>query len=56
MVDNDAILQIHGAKSWIRGTSYSVSFHSSGGMQDNDVSMLNLITRLSTRLRFKHFR
>lgn len=47
VADNDAILQIHGAKSWIRGTSYTVSFHSSGGAPDHDVSMLNLISHAS---------
>jgi hypothetical protein len=45
VVNPEAILQIHGARSWIRGKSYSSNVHSKQGAKDRDASLLNLRDR-----------
>ncbi|KAL8283368.1 hypothetical protein RQP46_005778 [Phenoliferia psychrophenolica] len=41
--DYNAVLPIHGAKSWIRGTSYNATVYSKNGESTENNSMLNLI-------------
>ena len=43
--DWEAVLPVHGAKSWIRGTSYTATAYSKPGEAADKASMLNLIDR-----------